>query len=282
MGHGFFGVQKAEDEHHAHSHFHDHAVGHDHDHGDAAEAARWAGFWLCITLAGGILVLTSFYVQAYSPKTLTEITNAEGLREVKEEYLYQFHMDLVAAIGAILLGARIIWHAIGNLIRGYMHMDELVALAIVAAFAAQNYRAAGVIAFFLLLSELIETLAAIGAGQHRGTRQAHAKKARLVTPTGEQEVPATSLNAASASASARYGIPADGTVAHGESTVNRANITGESLPVDKRPSDPVFSGTMNLTGAGNQVTKWARYDARPGAKPHPPGRAHANPSCAAH
>lgn len=256
-GHGFFGVQKAEDEYHAHSHFHDHA-GHDHSHGEAAQAARWAGFWLCVTLAGGILVLTSFYVQLFSPKTSTEIVNAQGLTEIKEEYLYQFQMDLVAAIGALLLGARILWHAIGNLFRGHMHMDELVALAIVAAFAAQEYREAGVIAFFLLLSELIETRTAIGArASIEELVKLTPKKARLISPTGEVEVTASELKSGQC-VRVRPGdsIPADGRVVSGNSTVNQANITGESLPVDKRPGDPVFSGTLNLTGAMEiEVTK---------------------------
>ncbi|HKQ48965.1 MAG TPA: cation-translocating P-type ATPase [Phycisphaerae bacterium] len=257
QGHGFFGVQKAEDAHHAHSHFHDHA-GHHHGHGEAAEAARWAGFWLGITLAGGLLVLTSYYVEAYSPVTETAVTNAEGVTEIQKDYLYQFHMDLVAAIGALLLGMRIIWHAIGNLIRGDMHMDELVALAIVAAFAAQDYRAAGVIAFFLLLSELIETRTAIGArASIEELVKLTPKKARLITPTGEQEVAATSLQPGQrVRVRPGDGIPADGKVLVGDSTVNQANITGESLPVDKRAGDPVFSGTMNLTGAMEiEVTK---------------------------
>ena len=66
MAHEFFGVQAAEDRHHAHQHDHDHDHHdhfHDHPHGDAAEEARWAGFWLFITLIGGLLVVTSYYVR---------------------------------------------------------------------------------------------------------------------------------------------------------------------------------------------------------------------------
>ncbi|MCL2329745.1 MAG: cation-translocating P-type ATPase, partial [Phycisphaerae bacterium] len=51
-------------------------------------------------------------------------------------------------------------------------------------------------------------------------------------------------------------IPADGTVVNGESTVNQANITGESFPVDKMAGAEVFNGTVNLTGAMDiRVTK---------------------------
>lgn len=43
-------------------------------------------------------------------------------------------------------------------------------------------------------------------------------------------------------------IPIDGTVVAGDSSVDQSAITGESLPVHKRPGDPVFSGTLNTTG----------------------------------
>ena len=44
-------------------------------------------------------------------------------------------------------------------------------------------------------------------------------------------------------------IPLDGVVVAGESSVNQAPVTGESLPVDKAPGDEVFAGTINGRGA---------------------------------
>lgn len=43
-------------------------------------------------------------------------------------------------------------------------------------------------------------------------------------------------------------LPVDGTVIEGESAVNQAPITGESLPAEKRPGDPVYAGTVNGYG----------------------------------
>jgi Cd2+/Zn2+-exporting ATPase len=96
------------------------------------------------TLAGGVLLINS------------------GIAK----YIYgsgDFNTDFLAMAGAILLGAPIVLHAVKSLVRREAHMDELVALAIIAAFATQEYTTAGVIAFFMLVSELIETRTALGA-----------------------------------------------------------------------------------------------------------------------
>src|SRR5205814_6658851 len=42
-------------------------------------------------------------------------------------------------------------------------------------------------------------------------------------------------------------VAADGLIVSGQGSFNQANITGESLPVDKKPGDEVFAGTQNLT-----------------------------------
>ncbi len=44
-------------------------------------------------------------------------------------------------------------------------------------------------------------------------------------------------------------LPVDGIVATGQSSVNQAPVTGESVPVDKAPGDEVFAGTVNGEGA---------------------------------
>jgi Cd2+/Zn2+-exporting ATPase len=43
-------------------------------------------------------------------------------------------------------------------------------------------------------------------------------------------------------------VAADGVILSGQGSFNQATITGESLPVDKKPGDEVFAGTQNLTG----------------------------------
>ncbi len=184
------------------------------------------------TLAGGMLLINS---------GIARLFYGSG----------SFNTEILAMAGAILLGAPIVLHAIKSLIKKQMHMDELVALAIIAAFATQNYVTAGIVAFFMLLSELIETRTALGARTSiESLIKLTPKKANLIEKNGsEKEVKVSTLQPGDC-VRARPGdnIPADGEVIKGLSSVNEATITGESLPVDKVPGMQVFAGTTNLTG----------------------------------
>ncbi|MBN2313266.1 MAG: cation-translocating P-type ATPase [Sedimentisphaerales bacterium] len=184
------------------------------------------------TLAGGVLLINSGIAQFIYGKG-------------------HFNTELLAMAGALLLGVPIILHALKSLLHREAHMDELVALAILAAFAMQEYATAGIVAFFMLLSELIETRTALGA-------RASIESLIKLTPTkanlldnagGETEVKVSSLKPGD-TVRVRPGdnVPADGEVVKGLSSVNEATITGESLPVDKVPGMQVFAGTSNLTG----------------------------------
>jgi len=192
------------------------------------------------TLAGGVLLIDSSIARFFY-----------GADSDQAEFM--------AMAAAILLGAPIIWHAVKCLIGKHMHMDELVALAIVAAFATGKYTAAGIISFFMLLSELVESRTALGA-------RASIESLIKLTPTktnvldeqgNERQVKVSELKPGDR-IRVRPGdnIAADGEVISGISSVNEATITGESLPVDKVPGMQVFAGTTNLTGVLDiKVTK---------------------------
>lgn len=170
-----------------------------------------------------------------------------------------FNLQVFAMLGALLLGAPVVVHAVVSLIRGESHMDELAALGIVAAFATGEYIAAGLIGFFMLLSELVETRTALGArASIESLIQLTPTRANLLAEDGsEREVKVSDLKAGDR-IRVRPGdnVPADGEVDTGLSSVNEATITGESLPVDKVPGMQVFAGTNNLTGVLDiRVTK---------------------------
>src|SRR5215471_2505245 len=155
-----------------------------------------------------------------------------------------------AFIGALVLGYPIVATAIKDLRRGILSINELVAIAVLAAFASGDYKTAGVVAFFMLMGEIIETRTAEGA---RASIESLIKltptKARRITKDGEEEVAAKDL-AVGDVIRIRPGdnIAADGVIVTGQGSFNQATITGESLPADKKPGDEVFAGTQNLTG----------------------------------
>jgi Cd2+/Zn2+-exporting ATPase len=131
-----------------------------------------------------------------------------------------------------------------------LSINELVSIAVLAAFASADYQTAGVVAFFMLMGEIIENRTAAGA---RASIESLIKltpaRARRIKDSTEEEVTTSELAVGDA-IRVRPGdnIAADGLITNGQSSINQANITGESLPVDKKPGDEVFAGTQNLTG----------------------------------
>ena len=156
-----------------------------------------------------------------------------------------------AMIGAVILGVPILRVAFLDLRRGLLSINELVALGVLASAASGDFRTAGMVAFFMLLGEIIETRTAAGA---RASIESLVKitptKARRIVNGREEEIPTSDLKVGDV-IRIRPGdnIGGDGVILSGQGSVNQANITGESLPVDKVVGDPVFAGTINLNGA---------------------------------
>ena len=210
-------------------HAHDHAdaekcdsCGHDHEHTPVR---------LTQTLIGLIFIVNAFIVE--------RVFKADTILD-----------DASAMIGAIILGWPIVWTSIKDVRRGILSINELVSIAVLASFASGEYTTTGIVAFFMLMGEIIETRTAEGA---RASIESLIKltptKARRITAKGEEEVAAKDL-AVGDVIRVRPGdnVAADGVITNGQGSFNQANITGESLPVDKKPGDDVFAGTTNLTG----------------------------------
>src|SRR5205814_1805539 len=68
-----------------------------------------------------------------------------------------------AMIGAVILGAPIVWTSFKDIRQGILSINELVGIAVLAAFASGDYKTAGLVAFFMLMGEIIETRTAAGA-----------------------------------------------------------------------------------------------------------------------
>jgi len=159
-----------------------------------------------------------------------------------------------AAAAIAILGVPLVAAAARDLFAGKAGMNALVALAVIGAVSCGNYQEAAAVAFFMVVSSLIEKRTAAGAEASIESliRLAPTKATRLVAANGspaEELIEATALRPGDV-VRVRPGdtIPADGRVVRGASTVNQASITGESVPAEKALGDEVFGSTINLTG----------------------------------
>ena len=141
--------------------------------------------------------------------------------------------------------------AVGLVTRFDIKADVLVSLALIASVAIGEIFAAGEIAFIMQLGSLLEelTVARARAGIEKLVHLTP-RTARRLTPEGEETVPAEAVAVGDVlRVLPGETIPVDGVVRSGQTAVNQAVMTGESLPVDKGPGDEVFSGTVNQFGA---------------------------------
>ena len=157
-----------------------------------------------------------------------------------------------AWIAIILCGLPIILEAIIGLVPAFdIKADVLVSLALVASVLIGEDFAAGEVAFIMQLGALLEelTVSKARAGIEKLVHLTP-QTARILTANGEKIIPAEQV-AIGDRIRVLPGetIPVDGVILSGQTSINQAVMTGESLPVDKTVGDEVSSGTVNQFGA---------------------------------
>lgn len=157
-----------------------------------------------------------------------------------------------AWIAIILCGLPIILEAIIGLVTAFdIKADVLVSLALVASVLIGEDFAAGEVAFIMQLGALLEelTVSKARAGIEKLVHLTP-QTARILTANGEKIISAEQV-AIGDRIRVLPGetIPVDGVILSGQTSINQAVMTGESLPVDKTVGDEVSSGTVNQFGA---------------------------------
>ena len=157
-----------------------------------------------------------------------------------------------AWIAIILCGIPILLEAFIGLVTAFdIKADVLVSLALIASVCIGEDFAAGEVAFIMQLGALLEelTVARARAGIERLVKLTP-RTARVITAGGEQILPAKDVQVGDRiRVLPGETIPVDGRILSGQTSVNQAVMTGESLPVDKSAGDEVSSGTVNQFGA---------------------------------
>ena len=158
----------------------------------------------------------------------------------------------VAWFSIILCGVPIILEALIGLVTAFdIKADVLVSMALVASVCIGEDFAAGEIAFIMQLGALLEdvTVARARAGIEKLVKLTP-HTARIVNGGDEKIVPAEEVKVGDIlRVLPGETIPVDGVIVSGQTSVNQAVMTGESLPVDKGAGDEVSSGTLNQFGS---------------------------------
>ena len=158
-----------------------------------------------------------------------------------------------AAWAAILLcGIPIILEAVIGLVTAFdIKADVLVSLALIASVCIGEDFAAGEVAFIMQLGGLLEelTVARTRAGIEKLVHLTP-QTARVISGSEEHIVPAEEVKVGDLlRVLPGETIPVDGEIVSGQTSVDQAVMTGESLPVDKGIGDEVSSGTVNQFGS---------------------------------
>ena len=157
----------------------------------------------------------------------------------------------IAASAIWLAGFDIYKKGVTALLRGRLNINALMTVAVTGAFAIGQWPEAAMVMALYALAEAIEARAVDRARNAiKGLLEMAPEQAAVRQADGhwlDRPVAAVALGA---TVRVRPGerVPMDGVLTEGNSSINQAPVTGESIPVDKAAGDPVFAGTINETG----------------------------------
>ena len=221
----------------------------------ALGAFTWAGAESSVTLPG------------HSTRALN--------REFQEKLVGKVAMKAAAALflPTPLRIARVVWHMIPFLHRGLrclghrqIKVEMLDALSIGVSVCRRDFGTAGTVMFLLEIGELLEDWTRKkSVADLAESLSLHVDRVWMKTEAGEVLTPIGQIRPGDRVV-VRAGsvIPLDSVVAEGEITVNQASLTGEPVPVAKRPGGIVYAGTVVEEGESmlevKQASGQSRYD----------------------
>jgi len=221
------GVKSGEskDDAHAHDDGHDHAA--------ATGSSAWTGVGRYI--AALVFATGSELLSYFAPDTT--VWKVAGMA--------------IAAAAIVLAGLSTYQKGLTALRRGRLNINALMTVAVTGAFLIGQWPEAAMVMALYAIAELIEARSVDRARNAIKELMALAPdEAELRQADGTWQRVAVAEVAVDAIISVKPGerVPLDGVITVGNSAINQAPVTGESILVDKQAGDPVFAGTINETG----------------------------------
>ena len=161
-------------------------------------------------------------------------------------------LDYISWISIILCGIPIFKECIEGLVTEFdIKADLLVSIAIIASIIIGEVFAAGEIATIMAIGGFLEEYTV-------SKTQVKIKELANMTPQFatrirngiEERIPVENVQVGDIlKVLPGESIPTDGIIINGEASINQSTLTGESLPIDKKENDEIYSGTINLYGS---------------------------------
>ena len=215
------------------------------------------------------------WTKAEESVTLPSHSIRELNREFQEKLVGKVLMKGAAALflPAPLRVARVIWHMTPFLHKGFrclnrgkIKVELLDALSIGISVGRRDFGTAGMVMFLLEIGELLEDWTRKkSVADLAESLSLHVDRVWLKTEADEVLTPIGQIQPGDWVVVRAGGvIPLDGVVVEGEITVNQSSLTGESVPVAKRPGGAVYAGTVVEEGECvlevKQASGQGRYD----------------------
>jgi Cd2+/Zn2+-exporting ATPase len=215
-------------------------LGHNVVHPEAPEPKRWQSSEVILTGLSGLLLAIGLLI-GFPAQTTTMMEWGWWSFSIST-----FFYLAGAAFGGIEV-AKAGWNAIKERRLG---INGLMGIAIIGAVVIGEFVEAASLAFLFSLAELLEQYAVDRARRSLRELLNIAPQQATVVRDGQAEVLPIGEVVVGDIVEVRPGekIPLDGTVIAGQSSVNQAPITGESLPIDKMMDDGVYAGSLNEEG----------------------------------
>lgn len=170
---------------------------------------------------------------------------------------FSLSIDYLSWVAVILCGIPIFKECGEGLIREFdIKADLLVSIAIIASIIIGEVFAAGEIATIMAIGGFLEEYTvAKTQGRIEELVKMTPQIATIIKNGVEEKISVENVQVGDIlKVLPGESIPTDGIIIKGETSIDQATLTGESIPVDKKEHDEVYSGTINLYGSFTMKT----------------------------